>query len=152
MTEYDAPKLLFQASMKFYDWYMGQLKPSPTLFLFKINERHLLYLLKGIFDAPASYFETIQHIGLMWVSEIYRTVLDRYADPAEQDRIYEKVKEIASDTFEIMPKIMTARNARDVQYFYGNPESETSYHEKIEQRKLATLIQDTLETYNKSHM
>ena len=70
---YQAPQLLFKASMEFFNRYKEQLKPSPTMFLFTINERHLMHLLKGFIDAPLSYFQVIEHISFMWVSEISRT-------------------------------------------------------------------------------
>ena len=53
------------------------------MFLFKINTRHMLFILKAFLDAPVSYFQSMEHIAFMWVHEICRTVLDRYADPKE---------------------------------------------------------------------
>ena len=34
-------------------------------------------------------------------------------------------------------------------FFYGLPESETQYNEIIDERKLTTLLQDTLLDYNR---
>ena len=48
--------MLLKASMAFLKKYNEQLKPSPTMFLFKINSRHMLMLLKAFLDAPVSYF------------------------------------------------------------------------------------------------
>jgi len=42
--------------MAFYKTYNEMLKASPTMFLFKINYRHLIYLIKGILDSPGNYF------------------------------------------------------------------------------------------------
>lgn len=48
--------MLLKASMTFLRKYNEQLKPSPTMFLFRINSRHMLMLLKAFLDAPVSYF------------------------------------------------------------------------------------------------
>ena len=47
----------------------------------------------------------IEHVAYLWVSEICRTVIDRHADTAEQDRLYEMTKRIAMETFSVRPKI-----------------------------------------------
>ena len=36
-------------------------------------------------------------------------------------------------------------------FYYGQPESENTYNEKAEERKLIGLLNDTLESYNKLH-
>ena len=51
-----APTMIMKASLDFYQTYQRMLKPSPSSFLFKCNTRHLIYLLKGILDAPNNYF------------------------------------------------------------------------------------------------
>ena len=43
------------------------------------------------------------------------------------------------------------RDCKTVQFFYGQPESETIYNEKFEEKKLIALMNDTLEAYNKLH-
>ena len=79
-------------------------KPSPTSFLFKINTRHLLYLLKGILDAPSNYYRLIDNVALVWVNEVCRTVLDRHTDPAEHEKFYEMLVDIGASVFKVRSK------------------------------------------------
>lgn len=145
-----APAMLLKASLEFFSKYNESLKPSPTMFLFKLNTRHMLMLLKAFLDAPVSYFQMIEHVAFLWVSEVCRTVIDRHADAAEQDRLYETAKRIAMEAFSVRPKIFP-REHHLPQFFYGQPESEHTYNEVLEERKLASLLNDTLEAYNKAH-
>ena len=87
-----APAMILKASMDFFKKYKEEMKPSPTSFLFTINQRHLIYLLKGMLDAPNNYFQMIDNVALMWVNEICRTFLDRYTDPLEHSKLYEIAK------------------------------------------------------------
>lgn len=94
------------------------LKPSPTSFIFRINNRHLLYLLKGLIDAPSNYFQNLDSVAFLWVNEICRTVLDRYTDPFEQEKLYEEAKKIACDIFKTRNRMFTGDKDAN-QFFYG---------------------------------
>ena len=118
-----APYMVQCASLEFFKQYNENLKPSPTNFLFKINTRHLLYILKGIMDVPNNYFRLVDNVALVWVNEICRTVLDRYTDPAEQEKLYEMVLNIACSAFKVRHKIFPKDWSQN-QFFYGQPESE----------------------------
>ena len=62
------------------------------MFLFKINQRHLRFILKAFLDCQVSYFQSMENIAFMWVHEVSRIVLDRFSDPTEQVKIYDLVK------------------------------------------------------------
>ena len=96
-----SPGLVLKASLEFYKNYNKILKPSPTNYLLRINERHLFYLLKGILDAPGNYFQRIENVALMWVNEVCRTVLDRHTDPVEHEKMYKMLCDIACNVFTI---------------------------------------------------
>lgn len=101
-----APQMLLNASLKFFAVYNDAVKPSPASFLFKINQRHLIFLLKGMLDVPNNYFQMIDNVALLWVNEICRTVLDRHTDPFEHDKFYKIVCSIAAEVFMIRPKVL----------------------------------------------
>lgn len=76
-----APGMVLQASLEFFKRYQDGLRPSPTSFLFRVNNRHMLYLLKGLLDVPNNYYQLVDNVAVIWVHEVCRTVLDRYTDP-----------------------------------------------------------------------
>ena len=78
-----APGMVLNASMAFFNKYSEILRPSPTSFLFKVNVRHMKFVLKGILEVPNNYYRYIDNVAMVWVNEICRTVLDRYTDPTE---------------------------------------------------------------------
>lgn len=140
--------MILNASLKFVEVYRSMLKPSPTSFIFRINNRHLIYLLKGIMDVPSNYFQSTDNVAFLWVNEICRTVLDRFTDPQEHERLYEEAKKIACDVFRVRTRMFIG-NKDAVQFFYGQPESESAYNEIIDERKLTVLLTDTMNEYNK---
>lgn len=113
-----APNMILEASMKFFKKYKELVKPSPTMFLFKINERNMMYMLKGIIDAPNNYYQMIEHVAFIWVNEVCRALLDRYTDPAEHEKMFDIAKTIASETFLVRSKIFP-RDFHANQFFYG---------------------------------
>ena len=110
--------MVLEASLEFYDKYREMVKPSPTSFLFKINWRHILYILKGILEVPNNYYKNMDNIAILWVNEVCRTVLDRYTDPREHERHYNKLCEIAARTFKVRRKIFS-EDCLANQFFYG---------------------------------
>ena len=54
----------------------------------------------------------------MWVHEVCRTVLDRFADPNEQEKFFDMVKQIAAFAFEVRPKIFP-KECRTIHFYYG---------------------------------
>ena len=92
--------------------------PAPTSFLFRINNRHLIYLLKGIIDVPNSYFKNAGAVACVWTNEVCRTVLDRYTDPLEQEKLYSVVIEIASRVFGVESSLIP-EDCKVNQFFYG---------------------------------
>lgn len=118
------------------------------MFLFKINERNMLYMLKGIIDAPNNYYQMIEHVAFIWVNEVCRALLDRYTDPVEHEKMFTIAKTIASETFLVRSKIFP-RDFHANQFFYGQPESENQYNEIMEEKKLVVMLNDVIEEYNK---
>ena len=60
----------------------------------------------------------IEHLSFLWVSEICRTVIDRYSDVSEREHLYEMTKMIAMEQFSVRPKIF-ACECNEPQFFYG---------------------------------
>ena len=112
------PQMLLDASLKFYEGYNGMVRPSPQMFLFKINSRHMIYLLNGILDAPNNYYQLIEHVAFIWLNEICRAILDRYTDPIEHKKFFDFAKTIAVETFKVNPKIFFT-DYHSNQFFYG---------------------------------
>jgi len=48
----EAPAMILKASLNLSEMIQDEIRPSPTNFLEHINQRHLLYILKGIIEAP----------------------------------------------------------------------------------------------------
>ena len=76
----NAPSMLLKASLGLLDMMRDQITPSPTNFLQSINQRHLLYILKGIIDSPPTYYLDFNEVAVMWIHEVCRIVLDRFPD------------------------------------------------------------------------
>ena len=110
--------MVLNASMAFFKKYNEVLRPSPTSFLFKINLRHMKFLLKGVLEVPNNYYRYIDNVAMVWVNEVCRTVLDRYTDPLEQEKLYEITKEIASSCFRVKTKIFCPDPKANM-FFYG---------------------------------
>ena len=72
--------MLMKASLGLLDMMHKHITPAPTNFLQIINQRHLLFVLKGIVDAPSAYFSEFEDVAVMWIHEVCRTVLDRFGD------------------------------------------------------------------------
>lgn len=92
----------------------------------------------------------MDNVALVWVNEVCRTVLDRYTDPTEQEKLYDMVIEIACLAFKVRHKIFP-KDWRANQFFYGQPESETTYNEIIDEKKLTILLNETMVDYNKAN-
>ena len=110
----------------------------------------MLYVLKGVLDVPNNYFRLIDNVALVWVNEVCRTVLDRYTDPYEQEKLYEMVTNVACSAFKVRHKIFP-KDWRVNQFFYGQPESETHYNEIVDEKKLTILMNETMVDYNKAN-
>ena len=118
LASIDMPQKVLDASLEFYHTYDGMVTPAPTSFLFRINNRHLVFLLKGLLDVPNSYYKNADSVAIVWANEVCRTVLDRYTDPLEQERLYSVVKDVASRTFGVESSIFP-EDCRANRFFYG---------------------------------
>ena len=78
-----APGMILKASLGLMDLLNFQLMPSPTNFLQQINYRHLLFILRGLVDAPPTNFSDAEELAVMWLHEASRTVLDRFPDSGQ---------------------------------------------------------------------
>lgn len=102
--------------------------PTPISFLRTINLRHLFYILKGIIDSPHTYFKLVENLAFMWVSEICRTIIDRFIDPVEYNQMYELAKKCAVQSFGVTNRIFPKDPDKPL-FFYGLPDNELAYHE-----------------------
>ena len=128
--------MLYKASKDFMKSYNETLKPSPSSFLFKINMRHLIFIVKTILDVPNNYATSFENIAWLWVNEVCRTVLDRHTDPLEQEKFFKEANRIASEVFKGVKPTQLPTDWERNYFFYGQPESEHLYNEICEEAKL----------------
>ena len=116
-----APISILKSSLEFIKMYNSTIRPSPTGFLKRINQRHMFYILKGIIEIPLGYYKMIENVAFLWMNEICRTVLDRFQNTDEKAALYEKTKLIAAKNFKVREKIFPT--LPDEPYFcYGLPD------------------------------
>ena len=116
-----APVSILKASTEFVKMYNSTVRPSPTGFLKKINQRHMLHILKGIIEIPLNYFKMIENVAFLWMNEICRTILDRFMPTEEKADLYQKARIIAANCFKVRDRIFP--NLPDEPFFcYGLPD------------------------------
>ena len=143
-----APVSILKASTEFVKMFNSTVRPSPTSFLKKINQRHMIYILKGILEMPQNHFKMQENVAFLWVNEVCRTVLDRFSNTREQKDLFEKVKVIASNCFRVRERILPA-NCDEPHFCYGLPDMEDSYIEKPREQKMHNVLTECLIDYNK---
>lgn len=92
-------------------------------FLYEINQRHLLFLLKGFIDAPTTYFQDFKEVGIMWIHEVVRVVLDRFSDENEKERLFTEVQRLAFEVFKLRPQENPIK-LDHVYFTYGLPDGQ----------------------------
>ena len=145
-----APVSILKASTEFVKMFNSTVRPSPTSFLKKINQRHMIYILKGILEIPQNYFKMQENVAFLWMNEVCRTVLDRFGSANEKRDLYEKAKIIASNCFRVRERVFPT--TCDEPYFcYGLPDQEDAYNEKPSESKMQSVLTECLMEYNKHH-
>jgi hypothetical protein len=81
--------------------YNNQLPHTPRSFLLRMNTRHCLQMLYSITCCLPASIRHQDHVAALWLSEITRTIIDRYEVGPQKDEVYQKVKNVCSKVFGI---------------------------------------------------
>ena len=146
----DAPDMIIKASKSFVEMYNKTLKPSPTTFLKRINQRHILYIMKGILEIPSNYYKMKENVAFIFMHEVCRTVLDRFIDVNEKEELYEKTKDICQRIFDEPGRTFASSKYMDeVSFCYG--QGDASYNETPASKKLEMILNEAMMEYNKAN-
>lgn len=99
--------MILKASMSLIEMMRINVPSSPTSFLKLINNRHLLNILKGISDAPQTYFEDFQDIANIWIHEVCRTITDRIAEQQMTTQLFKRIKGLGAGFFKVREKLLS---------------------------------------------
>lgn len=73
-------------------------------------------------DSPNGAFGDFEDVGVLWMHEVCRTVLDRYGHAMHtKQKIFLELKKVASNAFKVREKAII-NDIDKILYTYGSPD------------------------------